>query len=185
MIRAELDVARRLIWRLAMQSTETLAPESLRDPDRAQPMAAAEATTDYFAFRLRGRTYALAPSVVELVVPMQPIIAIPTAGAYVRGVMYLRGRVITVIDLAALLAIDDQPASHDSSRILVVAAPCPFAFVVDATLGLSAFADSTHTRGSDDGPLVTGRVEDRGRAATLIDLRAVFDRVVGERAERP
>ena len=168
-----------------MVSSETLDPASLRDPDRAQPHAAPIATSDYFVFRLRGRTYALAPSCVEIVVPLQPIVAIPTAGAHVRGVMYLRGRVIAVVDLVSLLGIDDGAQSNDPTRIVVVDAPCPFAFVADATLGIWAFADDAQTRTTDDGPLVSARIEDRGGAATLIDPRAVFDRVASGRAERP
>jgi chemotaxis signal transduction protein len=178
-------MAHDLIEGLAMVSTETLDPESLRDPDRAQPHAAAIATTDYFVFRLRGRTYALAPSCVEIVVPVQPLVAIPTTGPHVRGVMYLRGRVIAVIDLVALLGIDDQPQSQDSARLIVIDAPCPFAFVADVTLGIWAFADTAQTRTTDDGPLVSARIEDRGGAATLLDPRAVFDRIVSLRAERP
>jgi purine-binding chemotaxis protein CheW len=167
-----------------MPATDMVDIETLRDPDRVQQHDTPTATSDYFVFRLRGRTYALAPSAVERVVPMQPLVTIPTASAHVRGVMYLRGRVIAVVDLAGLLAIDDQPAAQDSARIVIVAAPSPFAFVVDATLGIWAFADTALTRSNDDGPIVSGRLEDRGGAATLVDARAAFDRLVGVRVER-
>ena len=167
-----------------MQSPETVDAIAVRDPDRAQPHAGAIAATDYFLFRLRGRTYALPPSAVELVVSMQPLVAIPTAGTHVRGVMYLRGRVITVIDLAQLLTIDDQPESRDGARVVVVAAPSPFAFVADATLGLAALADTALARSAEDSPLVGGHLDDRGGGATLIDPRAVFDKLMALRGER-
>jgi purine-binding chemotaxis protein CheW len=167
-----------------MLSTQTFDAESLRDPDHAQPQGGGIESTDYFVFRLRGRTYALPPSAIELVVPMQPIVAVPTVGAHVRGVIHLRGRVIAVIDLAALLGVDDPVVLDQSARLAIVDAACPFAFVCDATLGIWAFANDAQTRSTDDGPIVSGRIEDRGGAATLIDPRAVIDRVMSLRAER-
>ena len=168
-----------------MQSRESFESESLRDPDLAQPEGGETASTHYFVFRLRGRTYALRPTCIDLVTPMQPVVPVPTAGPHVRGVIHLRGRVIAVIDLAALLAIDDQAPLPDSARLIITAGRTPFAFVADATLGIWAFADDAQTRSTDDGPIVCGRIEDRGGAATLIDVRAIVDRVISLRGERP
>lgn len=166
-----------------MDGLDSFDEESLRDPDRVEQVAAAVESTDYFVFRLRGRTYAVPPSTVELVVPMQPIVVVPTSGAHIAGVIYLRGRVIAVIDLAALLGIDDQPPSHESERLLVIQGPCPFAFVVDATLGLWSFRNAAPTRSADDGPIVGGHITDRGGAATLIDARAIVEHLIKLRRE--
>ncbi len=167
-----------------MHSNATLDPEALCDPDRVQAESGATESTDYFVFRLRGRTYALPPSSIDLVAPMQPIVPVPTAGPHVRGVIHLRARIIAVIDLAALLEIDDQPQLHESARLVVIAGPAPYAFAVDATLGLWSFGGDAQTHGADDGPIVCGRIEDRGGAATLVDTRAVFERVVSLRGAR-
>jgi purine-binding chemotaxis protein CheW len=166
-----------------MHSNETFDGDSLRDPDLAQPQARAIKTTDYFVFRLHARTYAVPPSSVESVAPVQRIVPVPTTGAHVRGVVHSRGRIIAVIDLAALLGIDDQPQERESARMIVVSARYPFAFIADATLGIWACAD--HTRSNDDGPIVIGRIENGGEAATVIDAGAVIDRVVSLRTERP
>jgi purine-binding chemotaxis protein CheW len=166
-----------------MNSTDRFDAESLRDPDRIEPVAAAIESTDYFVFRLRGRTYALAPSTVDLVVPMQPVVVVPTPGAHIAGVIYLRGRIIAVIDLAALLGIDDQPPSHESARLIVLDAPCRFAFVADATLGLWSFCNAAPSRSADDGPIVSGHIADRGGAATLIDPRAILEHLINLRGE--
>ena len=167
-----------------MQSTATFDLEALRDPDRAHTKAGTSDGTDYFVFRLCGRTYALTPGSIELVAPMQKVVPVPTAGPFVRGIMHLRSRIIAVIDLAALLEIEDQPTHSDAARLVVVRVASPFAFAVDATLGLWSFARDAQTRTVDDGPIVCGRIEDRGGAATLIDMRAVFERVVAMRSER-
>lgn len=166
-----------------MHSNAAVDADSLRDPDLAQPQAQAVSTTDYFVFRLHGRTYAVAPNSIESVAAMQRVVPVPTAGPHVRGVIHSRGRVIAVIDLAALLGIDNEPESSESARMIVVSARYPFAFVADATLGIWACAGLT--RGNDDGPIVIGRIENNGEAATMIDARAVIDRVVSLRTERP
>jgi purine-binding chemotaxis protein CheW len=184
-IRADPSVARDLIRAVAMQSSETFDAEGLHDPDRAQPRAGASESSDYFVFRLRGRTYAVSPARIELVVPMQPIVTVPTVGTHVRGVIHMRGRVIAVIDLAGLLGIDDQPPLDETARLIICSTPCPFAFVAEATLGIWSLAGDLTTRRADDGPLVGGRIEDRGSAATLIDTHAVIERVMSLRTERP
>jgi purine-binding chemotaxis protein CheW len=167
-----------------MQSTATFDQESLRDPDRPHTKVGGNDSTDYFVFRLCGRTYALMPGAIDLVAPTQPIVPVPTAGPFVRGVIHLRGRIIAVIDLAALLEIDSAPSPSEGSRLVVIAAASPFAFAVDTTLGLWSFARDAQTRTVDDGPIVCGRIEDRGGAATIIDTKAVFERVVAMRTER-
>lgn len=166
-----------------MHSIAPFDLDLLRDPDRAQPPADAIQTSDYFVFRLHGRAYAVAPGTVESVAQMQPIVPVPTAGAHVRGVIHTRGRIIAVIDLPALLGIDDPAQLTESARLVVVSARYPFAFVADATLGIWSCADAA--RNTDDGPIVNGRIDHDGDAATVIDPNAVIERVVSLRAERP
>ncbi len=166
-----------------MHSNAALDGDSLRDPDLAQPQEQAVSTTDYFVFRLNARTYAVTPSSVESVAPVQRIVPVPTVGAHVRGVIHTRGRIIAVIDLAALLGIDEAPAASESARMVVVSGRYPFAFVADATLGIWACPD--HTRSNDDGPMVLGRIANGDEAATLLDAGAVIDRIISLRSERP
>lgn len=168
-----------------MQTVTTPDSDMLRDPDRAQPKADAIKTSDHFVFRLQGRAYAVAPSSVESVAQMQRVVPVPTAGAHVQGIIHSRGRIIAVIALGALLGIDEQAQLTDSARLVVVAARYPFAFVADATLGIWTCADGAQTRTTDDGPIVTGRIDHRGEAATVIDPNAVIERVVGSRSDRP
>jgi chemotaxis signal transduction protein len=166
-----------------MQTMTTFDPESLRDPDRAQPKADAIKTNDYFVFRLHGRAYGVTPSCIESVAQMQRVVPVPTSGAHVSGIIHSRGRIIAVVSLGALLGIDDQAQLTESARLIVVSARYPFAFVADATLGI--WACSVQTRNNDDGPMVTGRIDHSGEAATVIDPNAVIERVVSLRMERP
>ncbi len=153
------------------------------DPDRAQRREQAAATVDYFVFRLCGRAYALPPGSVELVAPAQTIVPVPTVPAHVRGVVHLRGRIIAVIDLAGALGVDGADAAvPGEARLVVMASRAhPFAFVADATLGIWAIAEGALIAGTDDGPIVHGRIEGPAGAATVIDPTVLLERVLGAR----
>ena len=57
-------------------------------------------------FRVEKERYALPlPAVREVVVPQEGFSRVPRAPAPVRGVMNLRGRVVTVVELGALLGL--------------------------------------------------------------------------------
>jgi chemotaxis signal transduction protein len=156
--------------------------EGLRDPDLA-PLATEGTTTDYFTLALCRRVYALPPANVEHVVPTQAIVPIPGAPAHVLGVVHLRGRIVTVVDLAALLAIAGPASEGDPRLVIVTVRAYVFAFQVDATLGLWPVVGELAAV-TTDGPLVVGRVSGAtGAIATVLDLEAMIDRILGtERA---
>ena len=148
--------------------------DSLLDPDRAEPRADA-AATDYFTFALCRRVYALPPAAVELVVAPHEIVAVPGAPAYVLGVVHLRGRILTAIDLAAVLAIDRAADAEPAGRLVIVhARDFAFAVPVDATLGLWPVAASDR-RASDGRYVTTMLATTSGAAAALLDVAALLD----------
>jgi purine-binding chemotaxis protein CheW len=60
----------------------------------------------HVVFRVERERYGLPlPAVREIVVPPERFTRVPRAPAAVRGVMNLRGRVVTVVELGALLAL--------------------------------------------------------------------------------
>ncbi len=77
----------------------------------------------HVVFRLEKDRYALPLAAIrEVVVPPERYSRVPRAPATVRGVMNLRGRVVTVVDLGGLLAL--PPASeHPASNAAAFPAP--------------------------------------------------------------
>jgi purine-binding chemotaxis protein CheW len=72
-------------------------------------------------FRVAGERYALPLEAVrEVVVPQPPFARVPRASEAVRGVMNLRGRVVAVVDLAALVGLPPQPLAGGSGHVLVL-----------------------------------------------------------------
>lgn len=71
------------------------------------------------AFRLEAEEYAIPIEMVESIIKLGPLTSVPGSPSYVRGVMNLRGRIMSVIDLRqrfGMPAEEDQP----DGRILVV-----------------------------------------------------------------
>ncbi len=74
----------------------------------------------HVVFRLEKDRYALPLSAIrEVVVTPEKFSRVPRAPASVRGIMNLRGRVVTVVELAALLR-PDQPAKTDGATRKIV-----------------------------------------------------------------
>jgi purine-binding chemotaxis protein CheW len=66
----------------------------------------------HVVFRLEKDRYALPLSAIrEVVVVPERFSRVPRAPSYVRGIMNLRGRVVTVVELAALLKGDGNKAA--------------------------------------------------------------------------
>lgn len=147
--------------------------EPTLDTDAPLASPSARLLTDLFVFHLRGRAYALPAAAVEQVAAAPAPVPVPTAPAHVAGVVHLRGRILTVIDLAAALGLDEGGASGGPHRRLIVVAawPHPWAFVADATVGVRAVTGAT-TDEDDAGPVRSHAVLD-GDAVTVLDLDAL------------
>ena len=64
----------------------------------------------HVVFRVGPERFAIPLDAVrEVVVPQPPFARVPRSSDAVRGVMNLRGRVVAVVDLAALLGLAPQP----------------------------------------------------------------------------
>jgi purine-binding chemotaxis protein CheW len=72
-------------------------------------------------FRAGGERFALPLEAVrEVVIPRPPFARVPRAGAAVRGAMNLRGRVVAVVDLAALVGVGTEPLAGGRGQVVVL-----------------------------------------------------------------
>ena len=76
-------------------------------------------TAHYITFRLGDELFAIDVSAVREVLDLTPITRVPTAPAYVRGVVNVRGAAIPVVDLRSKFGL---PAAQDTvhTRIVVL-----------------------------------------------------------------
>jgi purine-binding chemotaxis protein CheW len=75
----------------------------------------------HVVFRVGVERYALPLEAVrEVVVPQPPFARVPRSAEAVRGVMNLRGRVVAVVDLAALIGLEPQALDPARSHVLIL-----------------------------------------------------------------
>ncbi|HET7753057.1 MAG TPA: chemotaxis protein CheW [Anaeromyxobacteraceae bacterium] len=102
--------------------------------DAAQPIAEAR----HVLFRAGGERFALPLSAVrEVVLPQPPFARVPRSGPAVRGAMNLRGRVIALVELGALLELPHERLGPTAGQVLVLEGERPgLGVVVQAVLGV-------------------------------------------------
>ena len=93
-----------------------------RRAGEVQKRAADEKRTEYLAFLLAGDTYAVRISAVGEILRPPPITEVPRAPSPIIGVVSVRGRLVTVMDLRRRFAlkshISSMPCSRSSSSSL-------------------------------------------------------------------
>ncbi len=75
--------------------------------------------TEYLAFVLAGDTYAVRIGVVAEILKPPPITEVPRAPSPIVGVVSVRGRLVTVLDLRRRFNLPEAPFDH-RTRILLV-----------------------------------------------------------------
>ena len=122
-------------------------------------------------FRLGAERFALPLEAVrEVVLPQPPFARVPRTSDAVRGVMNLRGRVIAVVDLAALVGLPAQPLDGRAGQVLVLDPQGRRALgvLIGGVVGVEELAPP-----DDASPgLVRGVVSGRAGAVTLLGAEA-------------
>ena len=84
-------------------------------------LAAAGAAHQYLTFALAGEMFAVGILNVKEIIEYGNLTEVPMIPAFIRGVINLRGHVVPVIDLAALIAIGGAAPPAPASQKLVAA----------------------------------------------------------------
>ncbi len=135
---------------------------------------------EYLAFMLGTEAYAIQiGNIVEILKPL-PITEVPRADPEVVGVMSVRGRLVTVVDLKRRFRLTRSFTMDKKSRILLVdAAGELIGLLVDEVLQVYRLAEAEveppHVLGTDQPPHVVGIGRPAGGAILLLlDLAPLF-----------
>lgn len=90
-----------------------------------------ESTTQFCTFRLGGFRMAFEVSAVQEVLQQSSITAVPLAAPAVRGLMNLRGQIITVMDLRRVFEFDDRELDQPETHVIVHTNDGVVSFLVD------------------------------------------------------
>jgi purine-binding chemotaxis protein CheW len=136
----------------------------------------------HVVFRVARERFALPLEAVrEVVLPQPPFARVPRASEAVRGVMNLRGRVVAVVDLAALVGLPAQRLEADAAHVLILDhGKRALGFLIGGVVGVEAIAPL-----ADAAPgLVRGVAPLSAGAVTLLGadaLAAEAERLFGAR----
>jgi purine-binding chemotaxis protein CheW len=135
---------------------------------------------EYLAFMLGTEAYAIQiGNIVEILKPL-PITEVPRADPEVVGVMSVRGRLVTVVDLKRRFRLTRTFTMDKKSRILLVdAAGELIGLLVDEVMQVYRLAASEveppHVLGTEQPPHVVGLGRPPGGAVLLLlDLAPLF-----------
>jgi purine-binding chemotaxis protein CheW len=118
--------------------------------DRARMLAAVPPTppaegelVHALRFSLGAGTYAVEYGHIREVLPLPPVTSLPCVPPFVRGIINVRGRIVSLLDLCRVLGLSDREPGAASSVIVLQSADNEFGLLADEILGLDAIPVST------------------------------------------
>ena len=114
------------------ESPLTMIPGMSQAGTGALSAHADDAIYEFLAFRLGEETYALPLAGVQEILKPPPVTVVPRAPSDVLGIISVRGRVTTVIDLRRRLKLAEAPTDSQTRILLVAAGDEVVGLVVDA-----------------------------------------------------
>lgn len=144
--------------------------------------------TQYLTFRANGRLYALPALAVAEIIAVPPVAKLPQSPKPLLGMANLRGSVMAVASLRALLGHEIEVAGVHT-RAIVLDGASPIAITIDAVESLVSMGQAqVETRQSklaaEPGELLNGAFMD-GVAAKILDMPALLARAFVPRAIVP
>ena len=123
-------------------------------------------------FRLERERFALPLSAIrEVVIPPAQITRVPRAPAPIRGVINLRGRVVTVVELRRLLGLG-EPTSVSQKIVLLDRGRRDLGLLVSEVDGIEVIEKVAPAPGKVD-PSVKGVARLKGLAVTVLDPEGI------------
>ncbi|MGE3451216.1 MAG: chemotaxis protein CheW [Burkholderiales bacterium] len=137
-VRARLAAAHAALERAWAPDRET-EERILRSRARAlaRPAAAPEGDAiDALHFRLAGEPYAIELRHVREVLPLETLVPVPGVPEAVRGIAIIRGEVLSVMDLRALLGLTTRGLREVDYAVVLQSPSMSFAVLADGIEGL-------------------------------------------------
>ena len=143
---------------------------------------------DLLPFTIGDQTFAVFTDQIDATAEMRPVAALPKAPPAVLGVVCVRGRMVTVLDAAAIIAGSETPWPPTLPFVLVLRGDDQLGLVAQTcrdTITISA-EDIEPTGSSDDSnaAVALGTVTYGGERMIILDAVRLFRRAVQRRERR-
>lgn len=141
-------------------------------------MNEAAANASYFTFMFGDVSYAVEVTSVKEVLPYEKITPVPRSKEYLKGVMNIRGTVISVIDFRTLFGIPAQEPTKATSIIVAEvpqndAGPLSFGFIADDVNGVGPLEKEPAGSGSKT-PFVKMLGHTDNGMVLILDMKKIF-----------
>jgi purine-binding chemotaxis protein CheW len=151
-------------------TNDAMAASAVRTPDARGGK--------YLTFFLAGEEYGLEILKVHEIISMLPITRVPRTPPYVRGVINLRGKVISIVDLRQKFGLERSPET-ETCMIVVQVHDVPIGVVVDRVSEVVHIpvddVESTPSFGADvETDYLLGIGKANGRVRLLLDIERVL-----------
>nr|WP_298107961.1 chemotaxis protein CheW [uncultured Pseudomonas sp.] len=88
-------------------------------------------------FGISGELYAIASEYVALVMPLSQYTPLPNTPAYVLGIVNVRGRIVSVLDLRVLFELPVDSLSERNFLLILQSPEMEFGVLIDRVLGIA------------------------------------------------
>ena len=136
----------------------------------------------YVVFKLGTEEYGFDVSVVREIHGMEDVAKVHRASSHIEGVINLRGKLLTVVNLRKRFGMEARPASEGASKIVVIDAPdAPVGFLVDEVTEVARIAKESvekvppYVVSGIEAQYVLGIAKHDDRLITLLDPVKVLE----------
>ena len=129
-------------------------------------------------FNLGNEQFAVETSKIQTITDVMKVIRVPKAPTYIKGLINLRGSILSLLDIKMLLGIYDDNSENDAKNIIILK-------VNDEQVGISVDEvhevinadEKTIQKLSDDKnqPFIKGILNFADRIVTLIDIDKLLE----------
>jgi len=146
-------------------------------------------TSQYVVFRLGKEEYAFDIAVVREIRDLEQVAKVHRSPSYIEGVMNLRGKLVTVVDLRKRLNIEARERNEQSKIIVIEATDAPVGFLVDEVTEVIKVSkediESAPTYVADglEAEYVKGIAKMDERLITIVDPVKILDLSVDDSAK--
>ena len=139
-------------------------------------------SAQYVVFRLGKEEYGFDVSVVREINNMKEVAKVHRSASHIEGVINLRGKLLTVVNLRKRFGMEPNPATEGNQKIVVVdAADAPVGFLVDEVMEVARFPKESiekappYVASGIEAQYVLGIAKHEDRLITLIDPLKVLE----------
>jgi purine-binding chemotaxis protein CheW len=156
---------------------QALAEAGARRSASLRAGATAEPERSYIRFELGGERYGVPLESVTKIERVPTIVAVPRTPGFVRGIASLRGEIVTVIDLAAV--IGSEPTTTPAHGLLVLADGARRVGILSDALpdyfrvGVSKLLAAPTGRAGD--ALITNAIERKEGTVAVLDVKKLME----------